>query len=164
MTLATRIGVMNNGVIVQTAEPHEVYEYPSNRFVAEFIGNVNLFEGTVVGDERDSASIHCADTENLIHVDHGISCAPNQQVSVAIRPEKFRIPREAPASLVNTTQGIVTEVAYMGSQSIYKVRLPSGKEVRITQPNVQRDADDRFTWDDHVYLAWDADSSVVLTS
>ncbi|RUM51801.1 MAG: polyamine ABC transporter ATP-binding protein, partial [Marinomonas sp.] len=70
----------------------------------------------------------------------------------------------APASLVNTTQGIVTEVAYMGSQSIYKVRLPSGKEVRITQPNVQRDADDRFTWDDHVYLAWDADSSVVLTS
>ena len=164
MTLATRIGVMNNGVIVQTAEPHEVYEYPNNRFVAEFIGNVNLFEGTVVGDERDSASIHCADTENLIHVDHGISCAPNQQVSVAIRPEKFRITREAPASLVNTTQGIVTEVAYMGSQSIYKVRLPSGKEVRITQPNVQRDADDRFTWDDHVYLAWDADSSVVLTS
>lgn len=164
MTLATRIGVMNNGVIVQTAEPHDVYEYPNNRFVAEFIGNVNLFEGTVVGDERDSASIHCADTESLIYLDHGISCAPNQQVSVAIRPEKFRMSRETPASMQNTALGIVTEVAYMGSQSIYKVRLNSGKEVRVTQPNVQRDADDRFTWDESVYLSWDADSSVVLTS
>lgn len=164
MTLATRIGVMNNGVIVQTAEPHEVYEYPNNRFVAEFIGNVNIFDGTVMTDERDSATIHCADADTLIYVDHGISCAPNQTVSVAIRPEKMRITRDAPAVENNTTAGVITEVAYMGSQSIYKVRLASGKELRITQPNAQRDAGDRFTWDDQVYLSWDADSSVVLTS
>ncbi|MFD1383016.1 ABC transporter ATP-binding protein [Rhodanobacter aciditrophus] len=164
MTLATRIGVMNNGVIVQTAEPHEVYEYPNNRFVAEFIGNVNLFDGTVVADERDSASIHCPDTEGLVYLDHGISCAPNQNVSVAIRPEKIRISRDAFDAPHNVASGIITEVAYMGSQSIYKVRLPSGKEIRITQPNVQRDTGDRLTWDDQVHLAWDPDSSVVLTS
>ncbi|MBR7888140.1 ABC transporter ATP-binding protein [Marinomonas sp. A79] len=164
MTLATRIGVMNNGVIVQTAEPHEVYEYPNNRFVAEFIGNVNIFDGTVVTDERDSATIHCADTDSLIYVDHGISCAPNQGVSVAIRPEKMRISREAPTEINNHVSGVISEVAYMGSQSIFKVRLPSGKEIRVTQPNAQRDTGDRLTWDDKVHLSWDADSSVVLTS
>ncbi|MCB5162475.1 ABC transporter ATP-binding protein [Marinomonas algarum] len=164
MTLATRIGVMNNGVIVQTAEPHEMYEYPTNRFVAEFIGNVNLFDGTVVTDERDSATIHCADIDSLIYVDHGISCAPNQNVSVAIRPEKIRISREAPTEVNNHVSGIISEVAYMGSQSIFKVRLSSSKEVRVTQPNAQRDSGDRLTWDDKVHLSWDADSSVVLTS
>lgn len=164
MTLATRIGVMNHGVIVQTAEPHEMYEYPSNRFVAEFIGNVNLFAGTVVTDERDSASVHCTDIEDMVYLDHGISCAPNQSVSVAIRPEKIRITRDAPDAPHNRAEGVITEVAYMGSQSIYKVRLKTGKEVRVTQPNMQRDSGDRLTWDDHVHLSWDPDSSVVLTS
>lgn len=164
MTLATRIGVMNNGVIVQTAEPHDVYEYPNNRFVAQFIGNVNLFEGSVISDERDSAAVHCADTNGLIVIDHGISCAPNQDVSVAIRPEKIRISRATPEGSNNHAQGIITDVAYMGSQSIFNVRLTSGKEVRVTQPNSQRDTVDRLTWDDAVYLSWDADSSVVLTS
>lgn len=164
MTLATRIGVMNNGVIVQTAEPHDMYEYPSNRFVAEFIGNVNLFEGTVVTDERDSATVHCSDIQEMVYLDHGVSCAPNQSVSVAIRPEKMRITRDAPDSPHNRSEGVITEVAYMGSQSIYKVRLLSGKEVRVTQPNVYRYSGDRLTWDDHVYLSWEPESSVVLTS
>ena len=164
MTLATRIGVMNHGVIVQTAEPHDMYEYPSNRFVAEFIGNVNMFEGTVVTDERDSATVHCTDLQGLVYLDHGISCASNQSVSVAIRPEKLRITRDAPNTPHNRCEGVITEVAYMGSQSIYKVRLASGCEVRVTQPNAQRDSGDRLTWDDHVHLSWDPDSSVVLTS
>ncbi|MGP3372634.1 TOBE domain-containing protein, partial [Escherichia coli] len=139
-------------------------EYPSNRYVAEFIGNVNLFKGSVVSDERDSAAIQCDDTNGLIFLDHGISCAPNQVVNVAIRPEKIRITREAVVEQNNTAEGVITEVAYMGSQSIYKVRLLSGKEVRVTQPNTQRDTGERLTWDDQVYLSWDADSSVVLTS
>lgn len=164
MTLATRIGVMNNGVIVQTAEPHDMYEYPNNRFVAEFIGNVNLFEGIVITDERDSATVHCPDLQEMVYLDHGISCAPNQSVSVAIRPEKIRITREAPNSPHNCSEGVITDVAYMGSQSIYKVRLLSAKEVRVTQPNVYRDSGDRLTWHDHVYLSWAPESSVVLTS
>lgn len=164
MTLATRIGVMNQGDIIQTAEPQEVYEYPSNRFVAQFIGNVNLFEGLVVEDERDSVTIQCDETQTLLQVDHGISCAPNQSVSIAIRPEKIRLSRTPIDSKVNCASGTITDIAYMGSQSVYKVRLESGKEVRITQPNIIRDTSDRLTWDDFVYLDWDADSSVVLTS
>ncbi|REG86664.1 ABC transporter ATP-binding protein [Marinomonas pollencensis] len=164
MTLATRIGVMDQGVITQIDEPHQVYEYPNSRFVAEFIGNVNLFEGTIMGDERDNVTIHCPDTNSMIRVNHGISCAPNQTVYVAIRPEKVRISREKPLQEINSTQGIITEIAYMGSQSIFKVRLTSGKEVRVTQPNFARDMGDRLTWDEVVYLSWDADSSVVLLS
>ncbi|MGO2513137.1 ABC transporter ATP-binding protein [Marinomonas polaris] len=162
MTLATRIGVMNNGDIVQTAEPHEVYEYPQNRFVAEFIGNVNLFDGTVIDDERDTTSMRSADIDGLLQVDHGISCAPNQDVSVAIRPEKIRISREPIDLEVNATTGVISDVAYMGSQSIFKVRLNSGKEIRITQPNVSREMGNRLTWEDRVFLSWDADSCVVL--
>ncbi|WP_111640174.1 ABC transporter ATP-binding protein [Marinomonas shanghaiensis] len=164
MTLATRIGVMNNGEIVQTAEPHEVYEYPKSRFVAEFIGNVNLFDGTVVEDERDSVSIQSPDLDALLQVDHGISCAPNQEVSVAIRPEKIYISREPVDIEVNGATGIISDVAYMGSQSVFKVRLASGKELRITQPNVSREMGSRLTWEDKVYLSWDADSCVVLMS
>jgi putrescine transport system ATP-binding protein len=162
--LATRIGVMNNGDIVQTAEPHEVYEYPQNRFVAEFIGNVNLFDGTVIDDERDSTSMRSADIDGLLQVDHGISCAPNQDVSVAIRPEKIRISREPIDLEVNATTGVISDVAYMGSQSIFKVRLNSGKEIRITQPNVSREMGNRLTWEDRVFLSWDADSCVVLVA
>jgi len=164
MTLATRIGVMNNGDIVQTAEPHEVYEYPKSRFVAEFIGNVNLFDGVVVEDERDSVSIQSPDLDALLQVDHGISCAPNQAVSVAIRPEKIHISREPMDIKVNGTTGIISDVAYMGSQSVFKVRLASGKELRITQPNVSREMGSRLTWEDNVYLSWDPDSCVVLMS
>lgn len=164
MTLATRIGVMDQGIIAQTAEPHEVYEYPNSRFVAEFIGNVNLFEGTVMDDERDSVTIHSPEAECMIYVDHGISCAPNQTVHVAIRPEKLRITREKPEGDKNMASGVISEIAYMGSQSIFKVRLSSGKEVRVTQPNFARDMGDRLTWEEAVYLSWEADSSVVLTS
>jgi len=164
MTLATRIGVMNQGIITQTAEPHEVYEYPNSRFVAEFIGNVNLFEGTVIGDERDSVTIHCPATDSMLRADHGISCAPNQTIYMAIRPEKLRISREKPDTEFNQTSGVIVEMAYMGSQSIYRVRLNSGKEVRVTQPNYARDMGDRLTWEETVYLSWDADSCVVLIS
>lgn len=164
MTLATRIGVMDQGGIAQIAEPHQVYEYPNSRFVAEFIGNVNLFEGTVTGDERDSTTIQSADFDGLLKVNHGISCVPNQIVSVAVRPEKVRISRENPDLEANSTDGIITDYAYMGSQSIYKIALKSGKEVRVTMQNSTRDINDRLTWDEPVFLSWDADSSVVLTS
>ncbi|MGJ8645397.1 MAG: ABC transporter ATP-binding protein [Marinomonas colpomeniae] len=164
MTLATRIGVMDQGGITQIAEPHQVYEYPNSRFVAEFIGNVNLFEGTVIGEERDCTTIQSAEIDGLLKVNHAISCAPSQVVSVAVRPEKIRISREKPDADANTTDGIITDYAYMGSQSIYKIALKSGKEVRVTMQNATRNISDRLTWDEPVFLSWDAGSSVVLTS
>ncbi|WP_286237769.1 ABC transporter ATP-binding protein [Neptuniibacter halophilus] len=164
MTLASRIGVMNHGVIVQTDEPHDVYEYPNSKFVAEFIGSVNLFEGKVVEDQPSFVRIESAEAGATLFVNHGISCAPEQIVHVALRPEKIKISHDKPEGHVNCIQGEIEEIAYMGSLSVYRVRLPSGKEVRVTQPNFNRHMGERFTWHDKVFLSWDEDSSVVLTS
>lgn len=164
MTLATRIGVMHRGDLVQIDEPHDVYEYPNSRFVAEFIGSVNLFEGTVIEDQPGYVRIHSPEAGGTLFVNHGISCSPDQSVHVALRPEKIRISHDKPQQNENCIQGEIEEVAYMGSLSVFKVRLKSGKEVRVTQPNFNRDIGERFTWEDNVFLSWAEDSSVVLTS
>lgn len=164
MTLSSRIGVMNQGIIVQTGEPHDIYEYPSSQFVAQFIGSVNLFEGRVIDDQPAYVRIKSSEAGCDLFVNHGISCSPDQIVHVAIRPEKIKISHDKPDQTDNTANGVIEEIAYMGSLSVFKVRLSSGKEIRVTQPNFDREMGERFTWDDQVFLTWDEDSSVVLTS
>ncbi|HEY5718368.1 MAG TPA: ABC transporter ATP-binding protein [Motiliproteus sp.] len=164
MTLATRIGVMNHGQIVQTAEPQDVYEYPNSRFVAQFIGSVNLFKGAVIEDCPGHVRIDSRDAGTTLFVNHGINCAPNQLVDVAVRPEKILISHQDPEQSNNCLQGVIEDIAYMGSLSVFKVKLASGVEVRVTKPNFQRGNGERFTWGDKVYLSWGDDSSVVLTS
>ena len=163
MTLSSRIGLMNHGEIVQVGTPTDIYEYPNSRFVAEFIGSVNMFEGRLVEDEPSYVRIESDDLEQTIYVDHGVSSAPGATVWAAIRPEKVYMSRERPEKGENWTVATVRDIAYMGDLSIYLLRLPSGKIVRVTQPNVFRRADERATWDEQVYLHWDATSPVVVT-
>ena len=163
MTLASRIGVMNQGYIVQVGTPHEIYEFPNSRFVAEFIGNVNMFEGRIVEDEPDHVTIEAPDLGGMLYVGHGVSAAPEALVWAAIRPEKMVLSREAPQSQYNRAAGTIKEIAYMGDLSIYLVQLDTGRTVRITQPNTYRHTDDRFTWDDRVWVSWDESSAVVVT-
>ena len=163
MTLASRIGVMNQGYIAQVGTPHEIYEFPNSRFVAEFIGNVNMFEGRIVADEPDHVTIDSTELGGIIYVGHGVSTAPEALVWAAIRPEKMLLTRERPQQEHNLANGIIKEIAYMGDMSIYLVQLDSGKTVRITQPNTIRHADDRLTWDDRVWVSWDEASAVVVT-
>jgi putrescine transport system ATP-binding protein len=163
MTLSTRIGLMNHGEIVQVGTPSEIYEYPSSRFVAEFIGSVNTFEGRLIEDEPSYVRIGSDDLENPIYVDHGVSSAPGATVWAAIRPEKVHISRARPEGRDNWAAAVVRDIAYMGDMSIYLLKLDSGKVVRVTQPNVHRHSDDRITWDERVYLHWHAESPVVVT-
>ena len=163
MTLATRIGVMNQGRIVQVGTPHEIYEFPNTRFTAEFIGNVNMFEGRVVEDEPDHVLIDSAELGTSIYIGHGISTAPDAIVWAAVRPEKMIITREPPTEKLNAAQGTVREIAYMGDMSIYLVQLDSGKTVRVTQPNTHRHADSPLTWEDRVWVSWHESSAVVVT-
>jgi putrescine transport system ATP-binding protein len=163
MTLASRIGVMNQGYIAQVGTPHEIYEFPSSRFVAEFIGNVNMFEGRIVEDEPDHVTISSTELGGQIYVGHGVSAAPDALVWAAIRPEKMVLSREVPASESNRATGVIKEIAYMGDMSIYLVQLESGKTVRVTQPNAFRRAEERFTWDDRVWVSWNESSCVVVT-
>ncbi len=101
MTLSTRIGLMNHGEIVQVGTPSEIYEYPNSRFVSEFIGSVNMFEGRLIEDEPSYVRIGCDDLEAPIYVDHGVSSAPGATVWAAIRPEKITISREKPDAADN---------------------------------------------------------------
>ena len=162
MTLSSRIGLMNHGEIVQVGTPTEIYEYPNSRFVSEFIGSVNMFEGRLVEDEPSYVRIEANDLDQPIYVDHGVSSAPGATVWAAIRPEKMHMSREKPDGNDNWTAATVRDIAYMGDLSIYLLRLASGKVVRVTQPNVYRHADERVTWDEQVYLHWDASSPVVV--
>jgi putrescine transport system ATP-binding protein len=164
MTLATRIGVMDRGEIVQVGTPTEIYEYPTSKFVADFIGSVNMFEGALIEDEPDHVRIRCAEFPALIYVNHGISAAPGAQVFAAIRPEKIEMSRVAPADTSeNCLQGTVKEIAYMGDLSVYLVRLAGGRLVRVTIPNTERQAADRLSWDETVWLSWAPVSPVILS-
>jgi putrescine transport system ATP-binding protein len=163
MTLSSRIGVMNQGEIIQVGTPKDIYEYPNSKFVAEFIGNVNMFEGRLIEDEPDHVRIDSPELGGTIYVDHGVSSAPEAVVSAASRPEKINISTEKPAQTDNVVQGTVKEIAYMGDMSVYLVQLASNKIVRITQPNSYRHADDSITWEQTVYLSWHASSPVVLS-
>jgi putrescine transport system ATP-binding protein len=163
MTLASRIGVMNQGRIQQVGTPHEIYEFPGTRFVAEFIGNVNMFEGRIVEDEPDHVVIESPEFGAPIYVGHGVSAAPNARVWTAVRPEKTMITRESPAQKSNAASGTIKEIAYMGDSSVYIVQLDSGKRMRITQPNTHRHADSPLTWEERVWVSWHESSAVVVT-
>jgi len=166
MTLASRIGVMDHGEIVQAGTPSEIYEFPSSKFVADFVGSVNIFEGKLLEDEPEYVRIASDELGAAIYVSHGISAAPEATVWAAIRPEKIFMSTAPPESsghgTDNVVRGAVQDIAYLGDLSIYLVKLPTGKVVRVTQPNTSRHAE-AITWEQQVYLSWDASSPVVVT-
>jgi putrescine transport system ATP-binding protein len=165
MTLATRIGVMNQGEIAMIGEPTDVYEFPNSRFVASFIGSANMVEGIVTEDEPDHVRIRSAELGCDIYVSHGVDCAPDQLLWWAIRPEKMELSREKPDSPhdANVTTGVVEEIAYLGDISLYQVALDSGKRIRVSQTNSVRGNPDAITWEERVYIRWEGNAGSVLT-
>jgi putrescine transport system ATP-binding protein len=161
MTLSSRVGVMNRGEIVQVGTPRQIYEFPASRFVADFIGSVNLFEGQLTEDEQDHVRVHCEELSVPVYVDHGMSAPPLALCWVAVRPEKIVLTRDRPAGADNWAHGIIHDIAYLGDMSVFVVKLDSGREVRVTQANRTRKSDEQFVWDEAVYLTWDASSPVV---
>jgi putrescine transport system ATP-binding protein len=161
MTMASRIAVMSKGRVLQVGTPQEMYEFPANRFVADFIGSVNLFDGTLSIDEPD----HCAVATPMgeIHVGHGTTGTLGMAVSVAVRPEKIDIAKSRPEGVAcNLFQGRVKEIAYFGSYNAYIVVTPDGKRVRITEANTSRHDLSDITWDDEVWFWWSDTAGVVL--
>jgi putrescine transport system ATP-binding protein len=163
MTLATRIGVMERGGLVQVGTPLDVYEYPASRFVAEFIGSVNLFAGHVLGGDAGHTLIASPDTGGDIQVAQRVEAPSGTPCWVALRPEKIRLARERPhGGGRNSAHGRIDEIAYRGSISLYALTLDSGKTVQVTRPNLHRRHAHDLTWDEEVWLSWDAASAVVL--
>lgn len=160
MTMASRIAVMSKGRVLQVGTPEEVYEHPANRFVADFIGNVNIFEGCLSVDEHD----HCAAVTGIgeIQVGHGVSGTLNMPVGIAVRPEKIRISKVRPNATVNLFTGKVKEIAYFGSYNSYIVLATDGTRVKITEANTSHQELSDITWEDDVYFWWGDRSAIVL--
>lgn len=174
MTLSTRIAVMNQGRISQVGTPSEIYEFPGNRFVADFIGSINLLEGRVAYETDDFVAVLCPELESELRIDHGPSVQEGQKVWVAIRPEKIAIRPDSGGALPagNAVRGVVEGLGYLGSETIYRVRLDGngdgsvagGRMIEATAPNLTRSARRAVDWDDPVVLTWDSAAGVVLTS
>ncbi|MDR7152211.1 putrescine transport system ATP-binding protein [Hydrogenophaga palleronii] len=161
MTMASRIAIMSKGRVLQVGSPEEIYEHPANRFVADFIGNVNLFEGKLVVDEID----HCAvETKlGLVHVGHSVPGTLDMPVAVAVRPEKLEISKTAPVDAgPNLFKGKVKEIAYFGSYNTYIVQAGDGSRLKITEANTSRQDLSDITWEDEVYFWWGDRAGVVL--
>jgi len=161
MTMASRIAIMSEGRFLQVGAPADIYETPATKFVADFIGNVNLLPGTVETDEADHVIIACADCRH--YVGHGITGTLGMPVTVALRPEKIHVTRSKPADDFNTAHGTIKELSYFGSFTVYHVELASGLRLKVSQANTVRHKDDELTWGDAVWAHWSRSAHVVLT-
>ncbi|MFT0892896.1 ABC transporter ATP-binding protein [Pseudochelatococcus sp. G4_1912] len=165
MTMADRIAVMDKGTIKQIAPPGQVYEQPSSRYVAEFIGDVNIIEGKVSAVESGRLRIERADGLGslLIEAPSEITTTMGQSIAVALRPEKLVLHRDAPAGATNLLSGEIWDIGYLGDWTIYLVKLESGKIIRVSRANASRFVEQPLTWDDKVYLTFAPEAGVLLT-
>ena len=167
MTMASRVGIMDQGVIRQVGAPFDVYENPNSRMTAEFIGSVNIFEGKMSKDEPDHAELNCPQLDVPIRAAHGVVGNIGMDMAFALRPEKVSISRQKPDQSCNYAQGVIKDIAYLGSHSIYHVDIGDGKIVLVSMANSDRwggAEEPRLTWEESVYVSWAETSGVVLTS
>jgi putrescine transport system ATP-binding protein len=165
MALATRIAVMDRGKVVQVGTPAEIYEYPQSRFVADFVGTTNLFEGVITRCAPGLTTVSCAETGCDLLVDDVGRFTPGQRVWVALRPEKIRLSKQpAEASRANQLRGTVHQLGYLGNRCTYQVKTPSGKLITVFSQNERRTSEWSIDWSDEVYVSWSADAAVLLQS
>jgi spermidine/putrescine ABC transporter ATP-binding subunit len=174
LAMATRCAVMNRGLLQQVATPSDLYEFPNSRFVADFIGQVNLFEGQLTIDEPDHAVISSNEAGAPIYLDHGVTGAANTTLWAAIRPEKIEIHKRAEGAARikmedapeghNVVAGTITHLSYLGSETVFDVTLDNGRLVKVVRSNLTRWDQEDFTWDEPVWLSWHACSPAVLLS
>ncbi|CAK7022752.1 Spermidine/putrescine import ATP-binding protein PotA [Saezia sanguinis] len=161
MTMASRIAVMSEGSFLQVGTPADIYETPTTRFVANFVGSVNMMPGTILEDKADHVTIECADC--IQYVGHGVTGYEGMEVTVAIRPEKIDLSFEQPEGQGNMVQGEVAELSYFGSFTMYHIRLGSGTMIKVHIENDERGHANAPTWGDKVWAYWPDTSQVVLT-
>lgn len=163
MTLASRIAVMDRGVVRQIGSATEIYEYPNCSFVADFIGSINMFEGEIQS-MNEVAVIHVPELGVSITAQANDRMRSGQRIRVAVRPEKVHLTREAPVSGANSVQGTVEDLGYFGKDSLYRVRLGTGSKVSVNNVNAHRRAESERVaqWDDKVWLSFDPSSVILL--
>ena len=165
MTMADRIAVMDRGRLVQVATPPELYEQPQTRFVAEFVGDVTIIEGQVMGQEGGlwrvatpsaAAPLTVDDPDEVLH--------GGQAVAIAVRPEKMVIQRDPfPPGTPNVLTGEVWDIGYLGDWTVYRVKLDTGAIVRVSRAIASRFVEAPIVWDERVQLSFAPDAAVILS-
>ena len=174
LAMASRCAVMNRGLLQQVATPSDLYEFPNSRFVADFIGSVNLFAGRLDVDEPGHAEITAPELSTPVYLDHGVTGGRGADVWLALRPEKIELhkrvdgrppppPEDAPEGR-NRAEGVIRHIAYLGSESVYEIVLSSGRNVRALRSNLTRWDQEDFVAGEPVWLSWHACSPAVLLS
>lgn len=171
MTMSTRIAVLNQGRMMQLSTPTALYEYPQSRYVAEFIGDVNMFESFIIEKGADYTLVE--DKNGHHHLtNNAVEAIEGENVWLAVRPEKMRINKAEPNiehKQSNYLYGEVWDIAYLGNLSIYYVMVDSKtggepEKVIVTRTNRLRDEEQEITWEDKVHLTWSSHSSIILLS
>jgi putrescine transport system ATP-binding protein len=164
MTLANRIAVMDHGRIRQVGTPTDIYEYPQSRFVADFIGSINMFAATVRACSGGMARLDVPELRHEVEARATQTLAPGEVVTLAVRPEKITISRERPAGAGNAVEGVVQDLGYFGKDSLYRVQLPSGRIVSVNCANARRVGENERVaqWEDAVWLAFDPSAAILL--
>lgn len=182
MTVADRIAVMDKGRIIQIATPTEIYEQPSSRYVADFIGDINLIEGRLTefseAEFADNlATMQCQgigpNSETGLKIQ--VQCETTSDLAVgdrgwfAMRPEKIRLSHDVPegidpANPVNAVEGTIYDIAYLGDVSVFHVKINDDFIIRATQTNTTRLVERPLSWEDRVWLYWGADAGILLAS
>ena len=163
MALSSRIAVMNQGKVLQVGTPSEIYEFPRSRFVADFIGTTNFFEGVVVKSDPGLITIHSTQLGCDVRVDDVSRVTVGQRVWLAVRPEKIWLSKEpSDSSSVNQVRGSVWELGYLGNRSTYQVKSESGAIITAFVQNDRRTAERAIDWGDQVYVTWDVNAGIVL--
>jgi putrescine transport system ATP-binding protein len=165
MTLSSRMAVMDMGKFKQIGTPTEIYEFPESRFVADFIGSANIFEGKVISSKGGKLTVSTDVGE--VFASNGRSITEGEKIWLGLRPEKIYLSKAKPKNIgPNQIKGIVEEIGYLGETSIYKIRLKNGQIIDVSAPNQSRPISRvrEITWEDMVYLNWEPESVMLLTS
>jgi len=162
MTLSTRIAVMNEGRFLQVGPPKEIYEYPASRFVANFIGTINTFEGTVSTVADGAITVDCDDLEDALTAACDKPLAAGDRVCIAVRPEKLALSIDRPSGESFSVPGTIDDLGYFGNLSLYRVRLDNGRIVQASQQNRRRSLRRFVEWEDRVWVTWEPASAIVL--
>lgn len=164
MTLASRVAVMDKGIVRQIGSATEVYEYPSCKMVAGFVGSINMLEGEVTTCSDGTTCVSVPKLGLTVTAKADRKLAPGAKVEVAIRPEKIAITREQPAGAVNFLPGLVHDLGYFGKDSLYKVKLDNGTILSVNSVNARRAGEkERAQWEDRVWLSFEPASVILLT-
>ena len=161
MTLSDRIAIMEQGQFVQIGSPNLIYENPRSKFVADFLGNINLLEATITEQDEKEITLDCAALGGELKFDQ-TERVDTSEMTVALRPEKVMIEKNMPTNHEQShVKGIVEDFGYFGNLSIYRVRTESGHVIQVSKQNRDR-VEQSIKWEDEVYLSWDNDSLMLL--